>query len=257
MVNKIEVIDVHKSFNGKTILSGINMQVEKGTSKVIIGGSGSGKSVLLKCILGLLEPDSGKILIDGKDVTHLKEKDRYQLMHQFGMLFQNSALFDSMSIWQNIGFGLTQQGKSPSYVKSVAIEKLALVGLASDIAYLKPSELSGGMRKRAALARAICLEPEIIFYDEPTTGLDPITSDIINDLIIKLKNELGVTSVIITHDMHSAYKIADSMTMLYKGKMIATGTVKEIQNTDNPYVEQFIHGKAEGPITQEIQDHIQ
>ena len=256
MVSKISVQNVQKGFNGKIVLDSINLDVEKGISQVVIGGSGSGKSVLLKCILGLLEVDSGKILIDGKDVTHLSQKDRYELMHQFGMLFQNGALFDSMSIWQNIGFGLIQQGKKDKYVKDVAIEKLALVGLNRDVADLKPSELSGGMKKRAALARAICLEPDIIFYDEPTTGLDPITSDVINDLIIKLKNELGVTSVIITHDMQSAYKIADSMAMLYKGKMIAKGTVKEIQKSDNPYVNQFIHGRAEGPRPMKLQDHI-
>jgi phospholipid/cholesterol/gamma-HCH transport system ATP-binding protein len=254
-MKKISVQNITKGFNGNTVLDGINLDVEEGISQVIIGGSGSGKSVLLKCILGLLEVDSGKILVDGEDVTHLSTKDRYQLMHQFGMLFQNGALFDSMSIWQNVGFGLTQQGKKDSYVKDVAIEKLALVGLKKEVADLKPAELSGGMKKRAALARAICLEPDIIFYDEPTTGLDPITSDVINNLIIKLKNELGVTSIVITHDMGSAYKIADSMAMLYKGKMIAKGTVKEIQKSDNPYVEQFIHGKADGPITMELQTH--
>lgn len=257
MVAKISVQNVQKGFNGRIVLDGINLEVEKGSSQVIIGGSGSGKSVLLKCILGLIEVDSGKILIDGKDVTHLSKKDRYQLMHQFGMLFQNGALFDSMSIWENVGFGLTQLGKKDKYIKDVAIEKLALVGLDKNVADLKPSELSGGMKKRAALARAICLEPDIIFYDEPTTGLDPITSDVINNLIIKLKNELGVTSVVITHDMHSAYKIADSMTMLYKGQMIAKGSVKEIQKSDNPYVDQFIHGRADGPITMKLQDHIQ
>ena len=251
----IEIRNVSKGFGDVKVLKNVNLTIPRGDSTVIIGGSGSGKSVLLKCILGLLEPDSGEILIDGKNTTHLNERERYKLMTRFGMLFQNSALFDSLSIWENVSFGLLQEGMKPLKAYEVALVKLAQVGLLPHVANQRPSELSGGMRKRVSLARAICQEPEIIFYDEPTTGLDPITSDVINDLILKLKHDLGVTSVTITHDMTSAYKIADHMSMLYEGEMIAYGTVKEIQQTKNPYVQQFIHGRADGPIKMTARAH--
>lgn len=251
----LEIRNLTKGFGGRQVLKGINLSVPKGDSTVIIGGSGSGKSVLLKCILGLLEPDDGQVLVDGQDTTHLDEKTRYKLMTRFGMLFQNGALFDSLSVWENVAFGLIREGTSESKAHKIAVEKLAMVGLAAHVADQAPSELSGGMKKRVALARAICQEPEIIFYDEPTTGLDPITSDVINELILKLKRELGVTSVTITHDMTSAYKIADHISMLFEGQMIAYGTVPEIQKSDNPYVQQFIHGRADGPIKMAVRAH--
>lgn len=239
---------ISKSFGPKEVLRDVSLQVEKGKSTVVLGGSGSGKSVFLKCLLGLLHPDNGNVFVDGQETTYASGKERYEIMRKFGMVFQNGALFDSLPIWENVGFGLTEQGVNPKDVKEQAIMRLAQVGLQAEVADQLPSELSGGMRKRVAFARAICLEPEIIFYDEPTTGLDPITSDMINDLIIKLREELGVTSITITHDMNSAYKIADRIAMLYHGEIIAEGTVKEIQTTDNPFVQQFIHGRAEGPI---------
>lgn len=245
---KLQIKNLSKSFGAHQVLKNINLEVGAGESMVIIGGSGSGKSVFLKCMLGLLEPDSGQILVDGKETTKLEEHARYQLMTRFGMLFQNGALFDSMTVWENVGFGLIQQGHKNNYVKEIAIQKLAQVGLKPHVADMKPADLSGGMRKRVALARAICLDPEIIFYDEPTTGLDPITTDVINNLILKLKKELGATSLTITHNMSSAYKVADKVAMLYNGEMIFEGTPKEIQKTDNPYVQQFINGSAEGPI---------
>jgi len=245
---KLELRNVQKSFGTKQVLENVNINIAKGESFVIIGGSGSGKSVLLKCLLGLLQPSGGKVLVDGVDTTRLNEHQRMQFMQKIGMLFQSGALFDSLSVWENVGFGLTQQGVKPNKVRQTAIDKLALVGLEPRVADQKPSELSGGMRKRVGLARAICLEPEIILYDEPTTGLDPITSDVINDLILHLKEQLGVTSVTITHNMKSAFKIADRIGMLYLGKMIATGSVKEIQTSDNPYVVQFVNGHAHGPI---------
>ena len=248
MSHKIELRNVCKSFGDKQVLKGITADIKEGETFVIIGGSGSGKSVLLKCILGLLNPTEGTIRIDGEDTTEFNNKQRMQLMTKFGMLFQSGALFDSMTIWENVAFGLLQNGESPRRAKETAISKLGLVGLEPRVADLNPSELSGGMRKRAGLARAICMDPEIVFYDEPTTGLDPITSDVINDLILKLQKELGVTSIMITHNMKSAFKVASSMHFLYQGKFIAHGTPEEIQTSDNPYVVQFINGRADGPI---------
>ncbi|MFZ2619700.1 MAG: ABC transporter ATP-binding protein [Alphaproteobacteria bacterium] len=245
---KMSLRNIGKHFGEKAVLEGLNLDVAKGQTLVIIGGSGSGKSVLLKCILGLIQPDTGSVMIDGVDTTKLKDRARMQLMKKFGMLFQNGALFDSMTIWENVAFGLLEQGMKPAKAREIAIQKLALVGLDDKVAALSPAELSGGMKKRAALARAICLEPEIIFYDEPTTGLDPITSDVINSLILKLQKQLGITSVVITHDMHSAYKVGNTLAMLYQGRFIAQGTPAEIQKSDNPYVKQFINGEAEGPI---------
>ncbi len=244
----IEIIDLHKSFGNHHVLKGVNLKIEKGESMVVIGGSGSGKSVLLKHIIGILKPDKGNVLIDGIDITKLNERELYEIRKKFGMLFQMAALFDSLTVWENVGFALTRQKKMRDEdVKKIASEKLRLVGLVN-VEDLMPSELSGGMKKRVGLARAIAHEPEILLYDEPTTGLDPIMADAINDLIIEMKNKLSVTSIAITHDMHSAYKIADRIAMLYDGKIIGTGTPDEIKNTEDPVIKQFITGSAYGPI---------
>ncbi|MBF0540829.1 MAG: ABC transporter ATP-binding protein [Nitrospirae bacterium] len=247
----ITLTDLYKAFGTKRVLQGATLQIEQGESMVIIGGSGSGKSVLIKHIIGLLAPDSGSVKVEGQEVTTLKEKELYKMRRKFGMLFQNAALFDSLKVWENVAFTLLRQKKT-SLVKAreTATEKLRLVGL-KDIEDLMPSELSGGMRKRVGLARAIAHNPEFILYDEPTTGLDPIMADVINELIIELKQKLKVTSVTITHDMVSAYKIADRIAMLYKGKIIGIGTPEEIKNTSNPVIKQFITGNAIGPITAE------
>lgn len=244
----IEIIDLHKSFGRNHVLRGFNLHVERGESMVVIGGSGSGKSVLLKHIIGILKPDKGKVLIRGTDITAMKENELYEVRKRFGMLFQMSALFDSMTVWENVGFSLLRQKKLKAQeIKGLAIEKLKMVGLVG-VEDLMPAELSGGMKKRVGLARAIAHEPEILLYDEPTTGLDPIMADTINELLVEMKNKLSVTSVAITHDMHSAYKIADRIAMLYEGKIIETGTPDEIKNTQNPVVRQFITGSAVGPI---------
>lgn len=244
----IEIINLHKAFGNHQVLKGVNLKVEKGESMVVIGGSGSGKSVLLKHIIGLLKPDKGNVFINGTDITTLKEKELYEIRKKFGMLFQMSALFDSMSVWENVGFSLIRHKKmNEKKAKEVAIEKLRLVGLVG-VEDLMPAELSGGMKKRVGLARAIAHEPEILLYDEPTTGLDPIMADAINQLIIDMKKHLSVTSVAITHDMNSAYKIGDRIAMLYDGKIIEIGTPDKIKNTDNPIVKQFITGSAIGPI---------
>jgi phospholipid/cholesterol/gamma-HCH transport system ATP-binding protein len=251
--NKIEVRGLKKAFGPKVVLDGIDLDITAGESLVIIGGSGTGKSVLLKCILGLLHPDSGSIRIDGQEVTRLSSGEREALMRKFGMLFQGGALFDSLRVWENVAFGLIQgQGVARDEAKKVALAKLAAVGLGPEVGELRPSELSGGMQKRVALARAIAAEPEIIFFDEPTTGLDPIMSDVINDLIVKCVRELGATAVSITHDMASTRKIADRIAMIYKGKIIWEGPRAEIDNSGNPHVDQFIHGRAEGPIKMEV-----
>ncbi|MBI5188315.1 MAG: ABC transporter ATP-binding protein [Nitrospirae bacterium] len=244
----IEIINLHKSFGKKHVLRGVNLKVERGESMVVIGGSGSGKSVLIKHIIGILKPDEGKVLIDGIDIATLKENELYEVRKKFGMLFQMSALFDSLSVWENVGFALMRHKKmNEKEVRPLAIEKLKLVGLVG-VEDLMPSELSGGMKKRVGLARAIAHEPEILLYDEPTTGIDPILADAINELIIEMKQHLSVTSIAITHDMNSAYKIADRIAMLYEGSIIETGTPDEIKNTQNPVVKQFITGSASGPI---------
>jgi phospholipid/cholesterol/gamma-HCH transport system ATP-binding protein len=244
----IEIVDLYKSFGQKEVLRGVNLFIEKGQSMVIIGGSGSGKSVLLKHIIGLLRPDKGSVFIEGLDITKLNEKNLYKVRKKFGMLFQGAALFDSLKVWENVSFFLMRhRGISEKKAKEIAIEKLRLVGLVG-VEDLMPSELSGGMRKRVGLARAIAHDPEILLYDEPTTGLDPIMADAINDLIIDLKKKLNVTSVAITHDMHSAYKIGDRIAMLYEGRIIEVGTPEEIKNSSNPIVRQFITGSAKGPI---------
>lgn len=244
----IELRDIHKSFKDHHVLRGVNLKVEKGESLVVIGGSGSGKSVLLKHIIGLLPPDKGEVIIDSTDISHIDEDHLNELRKKFGMLFQSSALFDSMKIWENVGFGLKRHTRIPdSEIKEIAVQKLKMVGL-YNIEEEMPSSLSGGMRKRVGLARAIAMEPEILLYDEPTTGLDPITEDVINDLIIKMREELDVTSVTISHNMKSAYKIADTIAMLYNGVIIFRGTPEEIQSTSDPYVRQFIEGSAVGPV---------
>jgi phospholipid/cholesterol/gamma-HCH transport system ATP-binding protein len=253
MTVKIELIGVKKHFGAKKVLDGVDLKIDRQSSTVIIGGSGTGKSVTIKCILGILTPDEGTILIDGEDVTRLKGSARDPIMRKFGMLFQGAALFDSLPVWENVAFGLIQgRGMARAKARDIAIEKLAKVGLSQDVAFLSPSELSGGMQKRVGLARAIAADPEIIFFviffDEPTTGLDPIMADIINDLVISTVKDVGATALSITHDMVSARKISDRIAMLYQGKIIWQGPTGEIDKSGNPYVDQFIHGKADGPI---------
>jgi len=248
-VNKILVEDLTKSFNNKQVLKGINLDVESGKSLVILGGSGSGKSVLIKTIAALIKSTSGTIKIDNQDISNLSQVNRDKLMHKIGFLFQGGALFDSMTVWENIAFRYLDINKSSKEKsKSIAIKKMKAVGLHHSVADLYPSELSGGMQKRAALARAIATDPEIIFFDEPTTGLDPIMADVINELIIKNSKELGATTITITHDMHSARRIADKIAMLYDGRIIWTGSVQDMDKSDNPYLKQFINGEANGPI---------
>ena len=247
---KIELNNIKKSFGSKHVLNGIDLTVNKGESMVIIGGSGSGKSVMLKCILGLITPNSGSIKIDSNEVTTMDTTDRDDLMGKFGMLFQGGALFDSMKVWENIAFGLIQGKKMDrDSAHDIAIEKLKQVGLTPQTGDLFPAELSGGMQKRVALARAIATTPEIIFFDEPTTGLDPIMADVINNLIVDCVKDLGATAVTITHDMPSARVISDHVAMIYEGKIIWTGEVGALYDSGNSYVEQFIHGRADGPIT--------
>lgn len=250
---KIAVAGVHKRFGKKVVLDGIDLEVARGQSLVIIGGSGTGKSVLLKCILGLIRPDSGSIKVDGTETIGMSASDREQVMRKFGMLFQGAALFDSLKVWENVAFGLIQGRKMErAKARDIAIEKLGQVGLGPEVGELSPAELSGGMQKRVALARAIATEPEIIFFDEPTTGLDPITADVINDLIVACVKRLGATTLSITHDMASARKIADRIAMIYKGRIIWQGPVADIDRSGNDYVDQFIHGRAEGPIKMDV-----
>lgn len=250
---KISLQGVSKSFDSKVVLDELTLDVAPGESVVIIGGSGTGKSVMLKCILGILDPDAGRIEVDGRDTTHLSGQERERLLRKFGMLFQGSALFDSLSVWENVGFGLiSAQKMDRRNAREVAIQTLGKVGLGPEVGDLYPAELSGGMQKRVGLARAIATSPEILFFDEPTTGLDPIMADVINELIVERVRDLGATALSITHDMASARKIADRIGMLYKGKIIWIGPVSEIDNTDNPYVEQFINGRGEGPITMDV-----
>ena len=250
---KISVRGLRKSFGRKLVLDGIDLDVGAHESLVVIGGSGTGKSVMLKCILGLIEPDAGSIKIDGREVVGIRPSEREALMRKFGMLFQGSALFDSLPVWENVAFGLIQgRGLGRAAAKEIALTKLAAVGLGADVGELRPAELSGGMQKRVALARAIAAEPEIIFFDEPTTGLDPIMADVINDLIVKCVRDLGATAVSITHDMASTRKIADRVAMIYRGKIIWSGEKAVIDRSGNPYVDQFIHGRASGPIEMEV-----
>lgn len=249
MEPKVKVENLHKSFDTKKVLDGVNLEVYDKESLVILGGSGSGKSVLIRSITSLLDIDSGKIFIDGQDITNLSPSKKSKIMDKFGFLFQGGALFDSLKIWENVAFRLINTEKiHKEDAKAIAIDKLRVVGLNESVANLYPSELSGGMQKRVSLARAICTDPEIIFFDEPTTGLDPIMSDIINNLIIKSSKSVGATTITITHDINSARKIADKVALLYKGKIIWQGSVKEMDETDDPYINQFIHGRSKGPI---------
>jgi phospholipid/cholesterol/gamma-HCH transport system ATP-binding protein len=252
-IPKISVRGLHKSFGRKQVLDGLDIDCGSGESLVVIGGSGTGKSVLVKCILGLLHPDSGSIRIDGVETVGLPRGAREQLMQKFGMLFQGSALFDSLNVWENVAFGLVQgRGMDRAAAREIALAKLAAVGLGPEVSLLRTAELSGGMQKRVALARAIAAEPEIVFFDEPTTGLDPIMADVINDLIVKCVREVGTTAVSITHDMVSARKIANRIAMLHGGHIVWQGPTAEIDHSGNPYVDQFIHGRADGPIKMQV-----
>lgn len=249
MITKIKVSDLHKRFGTHKVLDGIDLNVTEGSSMVILGGSGTGKSVLIKSIIGLLTPDSGKVEIDGNDTTYLSGRSRFEVMRKCGFLFQAGALFDSLTIEDNITFFAEKLHKlSKAQKRDLAAEKLHSVGLHSKVLELYPAELSGGMQKRVSLARAICTNPEIIFFDEPTTGLDPIMANVINDLIIKVRKDLGATTITITHDMNSAMQIATDVAMIYNGKILWTGTRDEVQKTKNPHLHQFIHGLTEGPI---------
>jgi len=249
----IELTGVHKAFGPKRVLNGLSVSVDKGHSLVVIGGSGTGKSVMLKCILGILRPDSGSIRVAGEEIAGLTGGARDTFLARFGMLFQGAALFDSLKVWQNVGFRLIQGKRmGRKQARDVAIEKLGQVGLGPEVAELYPAELSGGMQKRVGLARAVAADPEIIFFDEPTTGLDPIMADVINNLIVDCVKRLGATTISITHDMASARKIADEIAMIYKGEIIWQGDARMIDESGNPYVEQFIHGSAEGPIQMEV-----
>ena len=248
---KIRLDGVRKTFAGgrKVVLDHVDLEIGKGESVVIIGGSGTGKSVTIKCMLGLMKPDSGSITIDGREVTTMSAGEREDINRQVGMLFQAAALFDSLPIWENIAFGLLARKLcSRADARDIAAEKLKLVGLSADVLDLFPAELSGGMQKRVGLARAIATNPEIIFFDEPTTGLDPIMADVINNLIVHVNQQVGATAVTITHDMTSARKIGDRIAMLYEGRIIWAGPTDAIDHTGNEYVDQFIHGRTDGPI---------
>lgn len=250
---KIELRNVSKRFGSKVVLDDLSLTVDRKKSLVILGGSGSGKSVMLKCVIGILRPDKGEILVDGKNVLKMSSSEREENLRKFGMLFQGGALFDSLSVWENVAFGLIQGRKMKRQkAKDIAYEKLAKVGLGAEVGTLYPAELSGGMQKRVGLARAVATDPEIIFFDEPTTGLDPIMADVINNLIVASVKDLGATALSITHDMASARKIADELAMIYKGKIIWKGPRDNIDNSGNDYVDQFIHGRAEGPIKMEV-----
>jgi len=244
----IRIVNLHKAFGAKKVLSGVNLTVKRGETMVVIGQSGSGKSVLIKHLIGLLRPDAGEIYIDGAEITRLREDDLQRVTRKFGLLFQGAALFDSMTVAENVAFGLERYTRGSSEeIRERVSESLALVGLRG-VDDLMPYQLSGGMKKRVGLARAFAYRPEIMLYDEPSTGLDPIRADSINELINMLKAEKGVTGVAITHDMVSSYKIADRIAMLYEGRIIEIGTPEEIRNSANTIIQQFIHGQSDGPI---------
>jgi phospholipid/cholesterol/gamma-HCH transport system ATP-binding protein len=244
----IKIVDLHKSFGPNRVLRGVDLEIARGETMVVIGQSGSGKSVLLKHLMGILKPDKGEIWVDGLEITKLRDDEILAITRKFGMLFQAAALFDSMTVGANVAFGLERHtDHSPDKIRRIVTESLERVGL-KGIENIMPYELSGGMKKRVGLARAIAYKPEIILYDEPSTGLDPIRADSINDLIIQTKRDLSATSVVITHDMVSSYKVADRIAMLYEGRIIETGTPADIQASENPVVRQFIHGRAHGPI---------
>lgn len=246
---KIRLTDVAKRFGEKVVLDGVNLAIEPGESVAIIGGSGTGKSVTLKCILGLMRPDRGSIAVDGQEIVGARPREIERVRAKFGMLFQGGALFDSMPVWRNVTFGLTQgRRREPGRMRAIAQENLERVGLGAEILDLRPNELSGGMQKRVALARAIAPRPEIVFFDEPTTGLDPIRSDQINNLICSLTGDIGITALTITHDMVSARKIANRVAMLYQGRIVWHGPRDRLYDSGNPYVDQFVKGEADGPI---------
>lgn len=248
-VGMIEITDIRKSLGGQPVLDGVTLNVKKGETVVVIGRSGCGKSVLLKHIIGLMHPDSGSIKVAGSEITSLRGRELYEVRKRFGMLFQGAALFDSLSVWENVGLGLIEHtDMTESEIRRRACDKLALVGL-TDIEEARPAELSGGMKKRVGLARAIAMDPEVVLYDEPTTGLDPIMADVINHLIRTLQQTLKITSVAVTHDMKSAYQIGDRLAMLYGGRIVFQGSPEEIMRTQDPAIRQFIEGKAEGPIS--------
>ncbi len=245
----LELERVSKRFGGHLVLDGLDLAVARGESLVVIGGSGTGKSVMLKCALGLLRPDSGRVRVDGADTAGLAPAARAALMRRFGMLFQGAALLDSLRVWENVAFApMRSRGLDRAAARGVAEEKLAAVGLGPDAAELFPAELSGGMQKRVGLARAIAAEPDVLFFDEPTTGLDPIMADVINGLIVDCVRGLGATAVSITHDMASARKVADRVAMLHGGRIVWDGPVDAIDDSGDPYVDQFVHGRADGPI---------
>ena len=253
---KIAVRGLRKSFGRKIVLDGFDLEVASGESIVVIGGSGSGKSVFLKCLLGLLRPESGSIAVDGDAMTDAPKSARERLRRKMGMLFQGGALFDSLKVWENVAFALNERrGGDPvsrQQAREIALEKLGAVGLGPEVAELSPAELSGGMQKRVALARAIASEPEILLFDEPTTGLDPIMADAINNLILTSVQQLGATAVSITHDMASARRIASRIAMLYQGRIIWDGPAADIDSSGNPYLDQFVHGRSEGPIKLQV-----
>ncbi|GJL94999.1 MAG: ABC transporter ATP-binding protein [Hyphococcus sp.] len=251
--SKISIRGLQKRFNDNAVLRGVDLEVAKGRSLVVIGGSGTGKSVLLKCILGLLKPDSGTIEIDGDNIARQTDRDKRLIAQKTGMLFQGAALFDSLPVWENVAFRLVYaEKKSRKHAREKAIDCLAQVGLTSEIGDLSPAELSGGMQKRVGLARAIASDPEILFFDEPTTGLDPIMADVINNLINERVKAIGATAISITHDMASARKIADDIAMLYQGRIIWQGGPDDVMNSGNPMVDQFVHGRADGPIQMQV-----
>ncbi len=244
----IRINDLHKSFGLNKVLQGINLHIQSGETLAIIGQSGSGKSVLLKHMLGLIQPDRGSIIVDGVEICGSSEAELNNIRRKFGLLFQAAALFDSLTVAQNVSFGLERyRDLSQEELQKKVKKSLAMVGL-REVEQLMPYELSGGMKKRVGLARAIAYEPEIMLYDEPSTGIDPIRADAINELIIKMKQEFRITSVVITHDMTSAYKVADRIAMLYNGKIVTVRTPEELKKSENQIVQQFIHGRAEGPI---------
>ena len=250
---KIALTGVHKRFGPKHVLRGIDLEVEAGQSLVVIGGSGTGKSVMIKSVLGIVRPDEGSVRIDGDEMMNARQAVREEKLSRMGMLFQGAALFDSLRVWENVAFGLIQGKRMKrAEARDVAISKLAQVGLAEDVGELFTAELSGGMQKRVGLARAIATDPEIIFFDEPTTGLDPIMADVINDLIVKCTKELGATTLSITHDMASARKIADRIAMIHEGRIIWSGPASQIDNSGHDHVDQFVHGRAEGPIRMQV-----
>jgi phospholipid/cholesterol/gamma-HCH transport system ATP-binding protein len=247
----IRMAEVHKAFGPNRVLRGCSFEVRDGETLVIIGGSGTGKSVTLKLMIGLLKPDRGQVYVDDQEITRMDEEQLSEIQRKFAYVFQMGALFDSLTVGENVAFGLEQLQKHNGNIKEIVSKTLSLVGL-SGIEHLKPAELSGGMRKRVAIARAVAMSPRYLFYDEPTTGLDPIMSDIINDLIVSLHEKLGTTGVVITHDMKSAYKVASRIAMLYEGQIIEVDTPEKIRESQNPVVKQFITGSSQGPIQMKV-----